>query len=483
MMQLPQDFTRRMRELLGEEYREFEAAFQEDRSQSLRINGLKAGPQEEGWAGIARKLEQTAGFHLEPVPWAPEGFYYDPQDRPGRHPFHEAGVYYIQEPSAMAVTELLDPRPGDRVLDLCAAPGGKSTHIASRLEGRGFLLSNEIHPARARILSQNIERMGVQNAVVVNEEPETLARVFPDFFDCIAVDAPCSGEGMFRKDAQTAEQWSLEAVENCARRQQEILDQAARMLRPQGRMVYSTCTFAPEEDEGTVCAFLERHPEFYIEEARAYPGFEPGRFQWVEGWENRQDPGIDKTFRLFPHKVRGEGHYIAVLRKRKQLEWTNKPGAAPFLAGKKRKDALKDFEQFCQENLREPRQFTQRQEYILFGEQLYLLPPEMPDMKGLKVLRPGLHMGTLKKNRFEPSHALALALDREDAKRCCRLEYDRSVRYLKGETLEAAYGGLNCGVSDKGWVLVCAGDYSLGWAKLAGGILKNHYPRGLRWNW
>ena len=273
-------------------------------------------------------MENRLGTSLTPIPWVKEGYYYEAQARPGRHPFHEAGVYYIQEPSAMAVTELLDPQPGERILDLCAAPGGKSSHIASRLKGKGFLLSNEIHPARAKILSQNMERMGVSNGVVVNEEPSRLAAVFPEFFDGIVVDAPCSGEGMFRKDEEAVEQWSEEHVKMCAARQEQILAQAARMIKPGGRIVYSTCTFAPEEHEGTVLNFLKGHEDFYLEQTEGCEKFSHGKPEWAgfgDGEEKSHEEEaaiyhLERTFRLLPHCLEGEGHFIAVIRRREGIE-------------------------------------------------------------------------------------------------------------------------------------------------------------------
>lgn len=489
MVQLPEAFCERMRQLLGDQYEAFAASYERERVQGLRLNGLKAERPAGGWEEEARVLEAVTGFALRKIPWVQEGFYYREGDRPGKHPCHEAGVYYIQEPSAMAVVELLDPMPGDRVLDLCAAPGGKSTHIASRLGGEGFLLANEIHPARAKILSQNVERMGVTNAVVTNEPPERLARRFREFFDKIVVDAPCSGEGMFRKDEQAAGEWSTEHVAMCAERQLGILEQAADMLKPGGRMVYSTCTFAPEEDEGTVLAFLKAHPEFAVERVNGFSGFEPGRPEWTGIREPEMDPwNLSATFRIFPHLLEGEGHYMAVLRKEGEAPrlQSQPPKAGKWLSGKKRVELLKDFERFCGETLRQPEWLTGREEFVLFGEQLYLLPSDMPDMAGLKVLRPGFHLGTLKKNRFEPSHALALALKPGQVVRSLRLDVRGVpvVRYLKGETLPLDCGGEESLMElsgQKGWVLVCAGNYSLGWAKCAGANLKNHYPKGLRW--
>lgn len=517
MADLPVRFEERMKELLGDEYQDFAASYDRERVQGLRLNGLKT-EQDEAWEitgapALADYIRRETGFGLEKIPWVKEGYYYGGNDRPGRHPFHEAGLYYIQEPSAMAVAELLDPRPGERVLDLCAAPGGKSSHIASRLKGRGFLLSNEIHPARAKILSQNMERMGVRNAVVSNEDSAHLARIFHGFFHKIVVDAPCSGEGMFRKDQEARTQWSEEHVRMCAARQGEILDNAASMLAPGGRMVYSTCTFAPEENEGTVLDFLKRHPEFRTEQVKACPGFTEGQPRWA-GFgreeeeperEPEREPGekpldeyhLEYTFRIMPHKLEGEGHFMAVLRKagggeangeasngEKAQGEKAKGGALSrnpmYLDAGKRKEVFRDFEPFIRNTMTEPDRFLDRMEYVLFGDQLYLLPPDMPDMKGIKILRPGLHMGTLKKNRFEPSHALALALRKDQVKLSRELPpgEDGSSRYLKGETLILEDRGGE--EEPKGWVLVCTGGFSLGWAKCAGGMLKNHYPKGLR---
>ena len=283
---LPEAFLQRIQEQLGEEYEAFLESLERPRAVALRFNPLK---------GAVPELP----FVQAPVPWESQGFYYDPESRPGLHVYHEAGVYYLQEASAMAPVALLDPQPGERVCDLCAAPGGKTTQIAGRMLGQGFLLCNEINPKRAKILSRNIERMAVSNAMVTNEHPGVLAERFRGFFDRVLVDAPCSGEGMFRKEEAAVTDWSPEAVSMCARRQGEILHSAAAMVRPGGRLVYSTCTFAPEEDEGAVAAFLESHPEF-TPEVIATPWFVP-----VE----------NAGHRLWPHKLLGEGHFAAVLRK------------------------------------------------------------------------------------------------------------------------------------------------------------------------
>ncbi len=477
MTKLPQRFEERMKQLLGEEYEAFRASYEKERVQGLRFNELKAGDEFEGLA--ARLEKEMEGLSLSPVPWVKEGYYYTGTARPGKHPYHEAGLYYIQEPSAMAVVELLDPKPGDAVLDLCAAPGGKSSHIASRLGGQGFLLSNEIHPARARILSQNMERMGVFNVVVSNEDSSVLAQHFPEFFDRIAVDAPCSGEGMFRKDEEAVNQWSEEHVHQCAARQQEILDNGARMLKPGGRLVYSTCTFAPEENEQAISRFLLRHSEFSLEQVPHYEGFSEGRPQWA-GEEGTGFP-LERAIRIMPHKLEGEGHFIAVLKKSEGLSQASSCKMPVYLDKKKERLIWSSAESFLKENLENGEELAARREYVMFGEQLYLFPPQMTDMKGLKIVRPGLHIGTVKKNRLEPSHALALSLLPGQAKRVCRLSPDspEAVRYLKGEALPCE--GLDITGGDKGWILICVGDVSLGWGKGSGGIIKNHYPKGLRW--
>lgn len=443
-----------MQKLLGEDYPAFLQSYDKERAQALRVNTGKIAVEE---------FERLSPFSLRTVPWVPEGFYYGGEDRPGKHAYHEAGLYYMQEPSAMAVAVLAEACPGERVLDLCAAPGGKTTQLAAAMRGQGLLVSNEIHPARAKILAQNVERMGIPHAVVTNEKPADLTDRFYEFFDRIVVDAPCSGEGMFRKEEQALIQWSPENVKMCAERQQEILEAAAPMLRPGGVLVYSTCTFAPEENEGTISIFLKEHPEFSVKQAAAYEGFAKGRPEWAG--ENASTETAE-TFRLWPHCLEGEGHYAAVLQKAGMTEEGREPYAKLPPVDKA---AWKLYEEFAKENLKEKPEGIP----IMFGDQLYLLP-EAVNLKGLKVLRPGLHLGTVKKNRFEPSHALALALRKEEVCRTCNLEAagPEAAAYLRGEALNTE--------GEKGWTLVLADGYSLGWGKQTGGTLKNHYPKGLR---
>ena len=427
---LPEAFLTRMQTQLGDEYEDFLQSLERPRAVALRFNPLKgAQPQ--------------LPFVKEPVPWEPQGFYYDPESRPGLHVYHEAGVYYLQEASAMAPVFLLDPQPGERVCDLCAAPGGKTTQIAGRMKGEGFLLCNEINPKRAKILSRNIERMAVANALVTNEHPANLAKRYPGFFDRVLVDAPCSGEGMFRKEEAAVTDWSQETVEMCARRQAEILHSAAQLVRPGGRLVYSTCTFAPEEDEMAVAAFLDSHPEFRPETLEA-PWFVP-----VENGGHR----------IWPHKLLGEGHFAAVLRKADA-----DVDEVPLIKGEKLPKEWLSFAKELDISLPEGKA-------VSFGQNLYWVPADMPDLQRLKVLRPGLELGTVKKDRFEPAHALALWL--RECKRVQRYAADSEEmsRYLHGDVVPS---------TQKGWCLVCADDYAIGWGKGDGNVLKNHYPKGLR---
>ena len=427
---LPEAFLTRMKSQLGEEYDEFLQSLERPRAVALRFNPLK-GAQPE------------LPFVKEPVPWESAGFYYDPESRPGLHVYHEAGVYYLQEASAMAPVFLLDPQPGEKVCDLCAAPGGKTTQIAGRMRGEGFLLCNEINPKRAKILSRNIERMAVSNALVTNEHPANLAKRYPGFFDRVLVDAPCSGEGMFRKEEAAVTDWSQETVEMCARRQAEILHSAAQLVRPGGRLVYSTCTFAPEEDELAVAAFLNTHPEFQPEILEA-PWFVP-----VENGGHR----------MWPHKLLGEGHFAAVLRKAQ-----GETEEIPPCKGEKLPKEWLSFAKELHITLPEGKA-------VSFGQNLYWVPADMPDIQRLKVLRPGLELGTVKKDRFEPAHALALWLKNCENTQRYETDSEEIRSYMHGDVVPSTV---------KGWCLVCADSYSIGWGKGDGRVLKNHYPKGLR---
>ena len=427
---LPEAFLDRMKAQLGDEYEDFLRSLERPRAVALRFNPLKGAQPKLPFVGAS-------------VPWEPEGFYYDPESRPGLHPFHEAGVYYLQEASAMSPVALLDPKPGERVCDLCAAPGGKTTQIAGRMLGEGLLLCNEWSPKRAKILSRNIERMAVANAVVTNEETPVLAKRFARQFDKVLIDAPCSGEGMFRKEEAAITDWSVETVEMCARRQAEILHNGAQLVRPGGRLVYSTCTFAPEEDELAVAAFLAEHPDFEPEVIET-PWFVP-----VENGGRR----------MWPHKLLGEGHFAAVLRKKGEEEAEFTPVSGTKLP--------KEWIAFAKEmNIELPAGNA-----VMFGETLYWAPEGMPDISKLRVLRPGLELGIVKKGRFEPAHALALWL------KTCKNVQDygadsaEMAKYMHGDVVPSAV---------KGWCLVTVDGYSIGWGKGDGSVLKNHYPKGLR---
>lgn len=477
---LPEAFCNRMNKMLGAEYEDFAASFEREPYHALRVNVLKVGDMP------CDTMELQ--FSLTPVPWAANGYYYAADTQPGKHPLHEAGAYYIQEPSAMAPVGLLEARPGERILDLCAAPGGKTTQIAAAMQGEGLLICNEIHPARAKILSENVERMGIRNACVLNETPAHLAEHFVEYFDRILVDAPCSGEGMFRKNEVAQAEWSEENVEACAARQDEILDNAAGMLRPGGRLVYSTCTFAPAENEGSINRFLHRHPEFQIvpidKEARGFGSGADGHPEWTDRERDGENvEGLAGTLRLWPHKIAGEGHFAAVLTKKMAEEDIVPPhalgGLQTGIPAKNVKKDWADFLSFAEEEILLPGSDHRVEEHLLaFGENLYLMPEELPNLRGLKVLRPGLQLGTLKKNRFEPSHALALALSESEAKHVWTIPAEDALAraYLQGQTFPAE--------GEKGWYLICLQlddvKVSLGWGKLAGGIMKNHYPKGLR---
>lgn len=427
---LPKDFLQRMETKLGSQYPAFLQSLERPRAVALRFNPLKGNRPDLPFVG-------------DPVPWEENGFYYDTQARPGLHPFHEAGVYYLQEASAMAPVVLLDPQPGERVCDLCAAPGGKTTQIAGRMGGKGFLLCNEINPKRARILGRNIERLGVSNALVTNEHPEVLATRLPGYFDRVLVDAPCSGEGMFRKEEAAVTDWSIDTVLMCANRQAEILRSAARLVKPGGRLVYSTCTFSDEENEQVIARFLAENTNFVPESVNA-PWFDAG------------DAG---TFRLWPHKLLGEGHFAAVLRKCDGDEETpllQTPGKAP-----------QPWQSFAKElGIELP-----EGNMLSFGQSLYRMPEGMPQLCGLKVIRPGLELGQLKKDRFEPAHALALYLKTANTALSLSADGEQIKAYLHGETIPC---------QEQGWCLVTVDGYSIGWGKGDKTVMKNHYPKGLR---
>lgn len=426
---LPELFIQRMKEQLPEcEWEAFFATYEKPPVKGVRINPLKGGMY---------AVNDILPFLGKPVPWAENGYYTD-EEKVGGYPLHFAGAFYSQEPSAMSAAPLLQVQKGDRVLDLCAAPGGKATQLAAALGGEGLLVANEPVFSRAKILSQNIERMGVKNAVITSELPETLAARFGGYFDKILVDAPCSGEGMFRKNAEEAlGEWSLENVALCAQRQKGILDSAVAMLRSGGRMVYSTCTFAVEEDERQVENFLQRHSCMRLLSQE----------------------------KLYPHKVRGEGHFVAVFQK--------DGGESAY---------VKECKPWCSRAAETVYRAFEKQTFTLpiakrlheTDGVLYALPDSVFDWKGLQVLRVGVRLGEVKNGRFEPNHSLAMCVNEKDCKNVVALTSDdiRTQAYLRGETVEVD--------GENGWRVVCVDGYSLGWGKVVNGVMKNHLPKGLR---
>lgn len=459
-MNLPIEFEKKMKAFLGNEWDDFLYSYDNNRFQALRFNTLKVQSPEERMR-ILKTLKISSD---KKVSWANEAYYFDENVRPGKHPYHEMGLYYIQEPSAMSAAALLAPKPGMRVLDLCAAPGGKSTQLATYLGDSGLLVSNEINTQRSRILSQNIERMGIKNAIVTNEDSFVLASHFPGFFNAIQVDAPCSGEGMFRKLPEAIEQWSMENVAICAERQKEILDNAAVMLKPGGTIVYSTCTFSKEENEDVIEYFLERHPDFTLEEME----------------------------RFWPHKVDGEGHFVAKLVRRgcvdtdlkadrKTKKNKNSKNRKNETKSALTKENMKLLSEFLDETISEDMAaWIKNSRLVMFGEQLYRLPDMEVDIKGLKVQRAGLHIGEFKKQRFEPSHSLALALKLNDAKNVVKLTCDnpQTIGFFNGQSVMLS--DEQAAECKKGWALVCVDGYPAGWGKVNGAQVKNHYPKGLR---
>lgn len=453
-----------MRRLLGAEADEFEASLTSAASIGLRVNTLKI-PVEE--------FVRLSPWPLTPVPWCPTGFVVPTGERPALHPFHSAGLYYLQDPAAMAVAEALAPRPGEAILDLAAAPGGKSTHLAAASGDEGLLIANDVHGGRARELSRNLERWGPRSALVLNETPDRLARHWPERFDAVLLDAPCSGEGMFRKNPDAAFHWSEEAVAACASRQRTLLEDAASMVRPGGRLVYSTCTFGPRENEQVVQRFLALNPNWQLLDLDL-PGVAHGRPDWAPG------PGsadLVRAVRLWPHLQPGEGHFVAVLRRGgvSDLDESRRVATRPETSAKgarKETQVLELWERFKREDLAvDP---VPEHPLLVRRDGLYAVPPAAPDVTGLRVLRPGVWLGTDLRGRFAPSHSLALTLQADEAARSVDLQPDDPdlVRYLSGAELERP--------GEDGWTLITVAGHPLGWGRRARNIIKNHYPKGLR---
>lgn len=475
---LPQLFEERMKRLLGSEYQEFLKGYQKDYVAGLRLNRLKL---------TGREWEALSPFVRKPIPWIDNGYYIPasgqmPDEKgisPTRHPYYYAGLYYIQEPSAMTPANLLPVSPGDRVLDLCAAPGGKSTELAAKLAGKGVLVSNDISSTRAKALLKNLGVFGVRNAVIMSEPPNTLTKIFPGYFDRILVDAPCSGEGMFRKDPSVQKNWEQYGVDYYHKLQKEIVLAAAQMLRPGGLLLYSTCTFSPEENEGTIAWLLSKCPEFTIEEIpNRYEGFGEGRPDWISLPESVKEKAdsFRHCVRIWPHRMEGEGHFCTLLKKGGEpLEEAWKPKGSASFRPAKLEEAEREFllqAGFGEEELAR---------ITLQGDKLFLLPEGLPDLKGLRLLRNGLYLGDRKKNRFEPSQPLAMVLTREQAPKFYNLSVsDPSVvKYLKCETLLLSESEEKQ-ETENGLMIVGVDGFPLGWGKKNGDTIKNKYFSGWR---
>ena len=472
MADLPQSFLDSMKEILGEDYEAFLAGFDGQRQYGLRVNTLKMNLEE---------FERIAPFHLKKVPWISNGYFYEAEDAPAKHPFYSAGLYYLQEPSAMTPASRLKVQPGERVLDLCAAPGGKATELGAALQGEGLLVANDINTARARALLRNLELFGISNSFVTNEPPHVLAERFPEFFHKIMVDAPCSGEGMFRKNPAVVDSWQEKGPEYFSKLQREIIVQAADMLLPGGMMFYSTCTFSPLENEKTITHLLKERPDMEVIPMEDYEGF-------AEGLTSYRGEVFDESCklcrRIWPHKMSGEGHFMALLHKKsgtqQQVQQTVSQSSIWWEKckglNKEQKAAAEDF--FSHVNIA-----YDGKRIDVRGDNLYYLPAPKYDGRGLHFLRNGLFMGEFKKKRFEPSQPFALALHAQDFYQVLDFPADdeRLSRYLRGETLDVS--DLIAGEKKrKGWQLVMVAGHPLGFGKLVNNNLKNKYPAGWRKN-
>lgn len=467
---IPEGFLNRMQSFLEADYNSFAESLRLQATSGLRANSFKVFPD---------KLLEMMPVELSPLPWCRTGFWLPAaEELPadfylGKHPYHAAGLYYLQEPTAMAVVEMLDPQPGERVLDLAAAPGGKATHIVSRMGNSGLLVANDVHSQRVWELAENLERWGARNTIIFNETPERLAGQFPGFFDRVLLDAPCSGEGMFRKSDSARRDWSPGLVHSCASRQRTIIEQAAKLVRPGGTIVYSTCTFAPEENEAVIGGFMQDHPDFQIHLPPNLQGYSRGHPEWTGPLPGSIADQLENTIRLWPHQLQGEGHFIA------RLDHTG--GRSGSRRGTHKNPRLPDdckraFAEFNQAALKDR---LDSDRLFVEGSYLYQPPDHLPDISGLRVIHPGLWIGTFKKGsrdgdiRFEPAHALALTIRAEQAAHICALNYEQALGYLKGASLP------DSGVD--GWTAITFDEFPIGWGKRSRGVIKNYYPKGLRW--
>lgn len=464
-MNLPRAFEEKMKHLLHEEYEDYIRCFDEPRHFGLRVNTNKISVED---------FLKIAPWPLEPIPWIHNGFYYEGEHiQPAKHPYYFAGLYYLQEPSAMTPANRLPVKPGERVLDICAAPGGKATELGAKLNGSGVLIANDISNSRAKGLLKNLELFGIGNMLVLSEEPGKLTEYFPEYFDKILIDAPCSGEGMFRKDKKMVKAWEEHGPGFFSKIQKSIITQAASMLRPGGSLLYSTCTFDASENERIIEYLLSQYPEFELCRIEPYEGFTPG----IPELSDSGNDSLSKTVRIFPHKMRGEGHYLALVKKGNPEE---------SVEGQRKKKKVSKSAVKAEKLPEELAAFWKEINWALdasrldiHGERIYYMPEGLPDMRGIRFLRSGLLLGELKKNRFEPSQALAMCLKKQEYSKTLDfpLGDERIMKYLKGETLEVED---KASVKEKGWYLICVDGYPLGFGKLAGQTLKNKYLPGWR---
>lgn len=445
-MKLPDNFLKKMKNLLKDEFDVFEKSFYNDPYKGLRINTLKTNSE---------TFEKISPFNVETVNWSKEGYYIPNKKevKPGKHPYYHCGLYYIQEPSAMLSVEVLNPNPGDKVLDICAAPGGKSTQICAKMKNRGVVISNDINPKRTIALLKNIEMFGITNCVVTNTTPEKLEGIFEGYFDKILIDAPCSGEGMFRKDVKNVKKYKDDGIEDYCNMQKNILNHIPKMLKPGGKIVYSTCTFSPEENEGIMNWFINEYPQFKLLDIDIND-LENGRPDWING-----DDQLSKSKRAWPHKLKGEGHFIALLEKTCGEEVNHD-------SFRINSEKLEPYYEFVNKyDL--PKKYLVNVHYD--RGKLYLVPEELINLNNIKTLNIGMHIGNIKNNRFIPSQALALSLKINEFNNSINISSAdiNAIKYLKGETLLVK--GTN------GWKLVCIDEFSAGWAKQNQNMLKNCY--------
>lgn len=456
-MNLPESYLKTMKDMLGSEYDAYLESFNDKRLYGLRVNNLKISTED---------FLKISPFRLKPIPWIKNGFYYEEEDKPAKHPYYYAGLYYIQEPSAMTPANVLPVKPGDVVFDMCAAPGGKSTELASKLAGDGLLITNDISNSRTKALLKNVEVSGVSNLCVLNEDPSKISGKFHEFFDKVLIDAPCSGEGMFRKDNKLIRAWEQNGPKVYSAIQKSIILHGADMLRPGGMLLYSTCTFSKLEDEESIRYLLDNRPDMHLVDIVSYEGFAKG---FISSDEDLKD-NMDKCVRIFPHKMSGEGHFVALLKKDNADDVLHAKYVHTPLK-QKLPDELTDFLKNTTMNI--------DTNYInIRDSRVYSISKHMIDEKGLRIIRNGLLLGELKKNRFEPSQALAMALKKEQYNNCIdlKLSDERVIKYLKGETID-----VDDFPDSKGWALVCVDGYPLGWGKSNGSQLKNKYLAGWRW--